>query len=284
VANAAVVARARPKGARRSTAKRWLLPVLVTLFFLSGVSGLIYQVLWLRLLALVFGVTIYAASTVLASFMGGLALGSFLAGRFADRTHRPLRWFGFAEVLVGLSALASPVVLAGVERLYIAAHPLLPQSLASLTLVRFLCSFAVLLVPTTLMGATLPLVIKSSLLRTTGLGERVGLLYGVNTTGAIVGTSLAGFVLLGSVGISTSFWLAAALNLLVGTTAVLVSTAIERTPPRKGQAVRAGSSPVGNPTPRRQGRPPPRPACPGAPAGSCCSCSPCRGSPRWRWR
>jgi spermidine synthase len=277
VANAAVVARARPKGARRSTAKRWLLPVLVTLFFLSGVSGLIYQVLWLRLLALVFGVTIYAASTVLASFMGGLALGSFLAGRFADRTHRPLRWFGFAEVLVGLSALASPVVLAGVERLYIAAHPLLPQSLASLTLVRFLCSFAVLLVPTTLMGATLPLVIKSSLLRTTGLGERVGLLYGVNTTGAIVGTSLAGFVLLGSVGISTSFWLAAALNLLVGTSA-------PRRGVGKGQAVRAGSSPVGNPTPRRQGRPPPRPACPGAPAGSCCSCSPCRGSPRWRWR
>jgi spermidine synthase len=193
------------------------------LFFLSGVSGLIYQALWLRLLALVFGVTIYAASTVLASFMAGLALGSFAAGRLADRVRNPLLWFGIVEGLVGLSALATPPALGAIERLYVALYPSLPPSIAALTLARFLCSFAVLLVPTTLMGATLPLVVKSSLLRNEGLGARVGLLYGTNTAGAIAGTLLAGFVLIGGVGIATSFRLAAALNLLVGVAATLVA-------------------------------------------------------------
>jgi predicted membrane-bound spermidine synthase len=75
---------------------------LTALFFLSGASALIYQVLWLRLLSLVFGVTVYAASTVLASFMSGLALGSFLAGRVADRLTNPLRFLGLVEALMCL--------------------------------------------------------------------------------------------------------------------------------------------------------------------------------------
>ena len=207
----------------RRAAVPWLLPALVALFFLSGVSGLIYQVLWLRLLALVFGVTIYAASTVLASFMGGLALGSYAAGRLVDRAHNPLRWYGVAEVLVGLSALATPAALRGVERLYVALYPALPEGLGAITLVRFLLSSLVLLVPTTLMGATLPIVIKSSLLRAEGLGQRVGLLYATNTAGAIAGTVLAGFVLIGGIGIWGSFLVAAALNVAVGLAAIVAS-------------------------------------------------------------
>ena len=90
---------------------RLLLPLLVVLLFLSGVSALVYQVLWLRLLSLTFGVTTHAASTVLASFMGGLAIGSVVAGRLADRVERPLRLFGGVELLIGLCALATPAVL-----------------------------------------------------------------------------------------------------------------------------------------------------------------------------
>src|SRR2546425_13357212 len=71
-----------------------LLPALSILFFCSGASALIYQMLWLRMTGLVFGVTIYAASTVAASFMAGLALGSMVAGRLADRVRRPLAWVG----------------------------------------------------------------------------------------------------------------------------------------------------------------------------------------------
>ncbi len=67
---------------------------LVPLFFVSGACGLVYQVLWLRLLGLVFGVTVYAASTVWASFMAGLAIGSYIGGRLGDRVRRPLVWFG----------------------------------------------------------------------------------------------------------------------------------------------------------------------------------------------
>jgi hypothetical protein len=78
--------------------RRLPVPLLALLFLGSGVSALIYQVLWLRLLALVFGVTVHAATTVLASFMAGLAIGSAFAGRIADGATQPLRWFGFVEI------------------------------------------------------------------------------------------------------------------------------------------------------------------------------------------
>ena len=142
----------RPSGVR--------LAPLVALFFLSGVSALIYQVLWMRLLALVFGVTIHAASTVLAAFMAGLALGSTAAGRLADRVRRPLVVFAAAEAGVAAAALATPIALAGVEALYVRLHGLLDEWPLVVALVRFALSFAVLVVPTTLMGATLPLVVK----------------------------------------------------------------------------------------------------------------------------
>lgn len=216
------------RGTARAAVSRWLLPTLVLLFFLSGMSGLIYQTLWLRLLALVFGVTVYAASTVLASFMGGLALGSFLAGRLGDRVRNPLLWLGLAETGVGLTALATPLGLSLVEGLYTSLYPALSGAPALLTVGRFLCASAVLLVPTTLMGASLPLIVKSSLFKAEGLGERVGLLYGTNTAGAIVGTLLAGFFLIGNLGIRTSFGIAAALDLFVGLTAIAIALTTAR--------------------------------------------------------
>jgi spermidine synthase len=204
--------------------ERLLLGVLSFLFLLSGASGLIYQVLWLRLLALTFGVTTHAATAVLASFMTGLALGSFAAGRLVDRARRPLLWFGVAELLVGLSALGTRPALDAVQRLYVDLHPSLADQPALHALGRFALSFAVLVVPTTLMGATLPIVIKSSLLKARGLGASVGLLYGVNTAGAIAGTLLCGFVLIGDLGIARSFQIAAANNLAIGALAVLVGS------------------------------------------------------------
>ena len=104
----------------------WLLPALCVLFFCSGVSALIYQVLWLRLLGLVFGVTTYAASTVWASFMAGLALGSLAAGRLADRVRRPLLWFGACELLIGVTALATPLALDTLQQVYVRVYPALP--------------------------------------------------------------------------------------------------------------------------------------------------------------
>lgn len=231
-----------------SARANWLLLVLIALVFCSGASALIYQVLWLRLLALVFGVTAWAVSTVLASFMGGLALGSLAVGRLADRVRNPLRWYGLAELLVGLSALATPGALELVEQGYTALYPALPHALGPLTVVRFVLSFAVLLVPTTLMGATLPLIIRSSLVQTTALGQRASLLYAANTAGAVAGTLLAGFFLVGGTGITAAFLLAAGLNGLVGTAAIATSLVLLQ---QAGQtpATRAASEPVGSASP-----------------------------------
>ena len=201
----------------------WLLPTLTVLLVFSGVCALVYQVLWLRLLSLTFGVTTHAASTVLASFMGGLALGSFIAGRVADRVRRPLFLFGLVELSIGLCALATPAALAMVHGLFVLVASRLPDSVALGTVVRLILSFAVLLVPTALMGATLPIVVKSSLTRLDRIGTRVGLLYAGNTAGAILGAMLAGFYLIPQAGLRRSFLLAASINVLVGLVAILVA-------------------------------------------------------------
>jgi spermidine synthase len=221
----------------------WLLPFLVVLFFGSGTAALIYQVMWLRLLGLVFGVTVYAASTVLASFMAGLAIGSYAAGRIADRARHPLRLFGLAEILVGLSALATPHVLDGLMQLWVRLAPVLPESLAVMTLMRFVSAFAVLIVPTALMGATLPLVVKSAIVRLDGFGPRVGLLYATNTAGAILGALTAGFYLISELGVTASFYIAAGINTAIGLAALAASYAT-RVAPAATPAHPAPAAPV----------------------------------------
>jgi len=185
--------------------------------------ALIYQVLWMRMLGWVFGVTVYAASTVWATFMGGLAIGSVAAGRLADRVRNPLRWFGASEALIGVTAAASPLALAGLQRGYVALYPHLRHTLGALTFARFVIAFAVLIVPTVLMGATLPLVVKASAFRSSALGRQLGVLYGSNALGAIAGTLAAGLYFIPARGISRTFAIAAALNLIVGLTAIVLS-------------------------------------------------------------
>lgn len=201
---------------------RWL-GALSILFFVSGACGLVYQILWLRLLGLVLGVTVYAASTVWASFMGGLALGSIAGGYLGDRVKRPLMWFGAAEILIGASALASPFLLAQLSGLYVRYHTALPSSFMGLTAARAAMSCVVLLVPTLLMGMTMPMVIRSALFQRGDFAKRVGWLYGTNTAGAILGTLVAGLVFIPGLGVSATFQVAAAANLVVGLAAIGLS-------------------------------------------------------------
>ena len=203
-------------------------PVLVrsavlVLFLLSGFSALVYQIVWLRTLSLVFGVTVYAASAVLTSFMGGLALGSWLGGRMADRVRNPLRAFGFVEIGIGASALAVPVVLTLAQTLYGTVHARVPEALALLTLARLVCSGLVLLVPTTLMGGSLPLLSRFVAQSGGTVASRIGVLYAANTAGAILGTVLAGFVLIGGVGVAASTRIAALVNGAVGLAALALA-------------------------------------------------------------
>jgi spermidine synthase len=207
---------------------------LAALFFLSGASGLIYQVLWVRMLALSFGITVYAVTVVLASFMGGLALGSFFGGRAAERIKRPLLAYGIIEIAVALVALTTPYALTALQSVYPAIARAVGENEAILTVVRVALAFAVLAIPTTLMGATLPIIVKSSLARHGDLSGRIGLLYSANTFGAIAGTVIAGFWLIGGIGISASILLAAAVNGLVGA----ISIVLQRTlVPTEGNAM-----------------------------------------------
>ena len=224
-----------PSGSRASGGYDWRLPILSVFFFCSGACALVYQVLWLRLLGLVFGVTTYATSTVWASFMAGLAVGSLAAGYLADRVRRPLRWFGACELLIGGTALATPLALDRLQRIYVGMYPSLSGAMGLLTLIRFGVAFAVLIVPTAMMGATLPLVVKSSARDDRGFGARLGLLYGTNTAGAILGTLAAGLYLIPTRGIQGTFVTAATVNLVVGLCAIAVSAVLPSVAPQRSE-------------------------------------------------
>jgi spermidine synthase len=193
------------------------------LFYLSGIAGLIYQVLWLRRLSLVFGITVYAASTVLAAFMAGLAIGSALSGRVLRRGVSPLAAFGVAELLIGVTGLLSPLLLDAAWFVYAALHDLSPDSLGMLTVARLACSFLILAVPTTMMGITLPLLTAAVSDRERSAATNVSVLYALNTLGAMSGTLLAGYLLIPAIGIQRSFLLAASVNVMVGVVALVLS-------------------------------------------------------------
>jgi spermidine synthase len=201
-----------------SSRSLWL---IAACFVLSGATGLIYEVLWARMLGLVFGATTLAVSAVLAAFMGGLALGSACGGRLAARFERPLRVYGVIEIGIALYALAVPFLFHLIDLLYPFIWQQLHPGFYAFSLWRFLLSFLVLLAPTTLMGATLP-VLSATLLRSDGHGDTsVTRLYACNLFGAIIGTLFAGFLLLPTLGVRHTIWTAATINLLIGLTAII---------------------------------------------------------------
>jgi len=190
-------------------------------FIFSGATGLIYEVLWARMLGLVFGATTLAVSTVLAAFMGGLALGSALAGRLATSIERPLRTYGWLEVGVALYALLVPFMFRWVDNLYALVWQQLHPGFFAFSVWRFVLSCLMLLVPTTLMGATLP-VLSAALLHSSKHNlNSVTRLYACNLAGAIFGTLVAGFVLLPNLGVRTTILITAAINIIIGVTAML---------------------------------------------------------------
>jgi len=193
-----------------STRSRGL--VLFLAFFLSGAVSLVYQVLWTRQLGLVFGVTIQAASTVLACFMGGLAIGSYLAGRWSDRLRNPLRTFAWVEVGIALSALLTPTALTAADRLFVALVPYLDAAPGLTTATRVTLAALVLIVPAVLMGTTYPLVLRAASTTADGIRRQASLLYAVNTTGAIAGVLLGSIWLVPTLGLRRTFLVGAALN------------------------------------------------------------------------
>jgi spermidine synthase len=213
-----------------SKSSLWLVALC---FVLSGATGLIYEVLWARMLGLVFGATTFAISAVLAAFMGGLALGSAWAGKLAARIKRPLRAYGMVEIGVALYALAVPLLFRLVDYFYAFVWEQIHPGFYAFNLWRFVLSGLVLLVPTTLMGATLP-VLSAALLRSSDhKPTAVTRLYTCNLVGAIIGTVAAGFLLLPSFGIRLTIFTAAAINFVVGVAAIIIDRRDERSSPER---------------------------------------------------
>ena len=204
--------------------RRSAIPILVALFFVSGATSLVYQTLWARELHLLFGTSQFAIATVLAAFMGGLAAGGFWMSRRADLIERPLQTYGVLEVAIGLYALAFPLLLSLCSPIFSLLFDIAGSSTVLFGLLQFIVVLALLIVPTTCMGATLPLLARFVTTHIGGVGSRVGMLYGANTFGAVFGVWAAGFWLLPTLGLSRTLMVAVAANGLLGFGAMLLSS------------------------------------------------------------
>lgn len=241
---------------------------IYAMFFLSGACGLVYQIIWMRMMTLVFGVTVYAASAVLTAFMIGLTLGSFYFGRRADRSPRPLVLYGGLEIGIGLFSLLLPFLLGAIEPLFIQIYRALSEGHYHLfSFIRFLLVFPLLLAPTFLMGGTFPLIARQFVRAELSLGRDVGYLYAINTAGAVIGSFAVGFLMLAYVGLWGSTLITAGLNVAVGLCAIALGRRGSEEPrakqapeeePRAKQTEQAqenadvlGSSAAPFPSPRR---------------------------------
>ncbi len=207
---------------------RQISSAVIVCFLVSGAVGLIYEILWIRLLGLVFGHTVFAITTVLASFMGGLGLGSYLFGRIADRSRRLLTFYGLLEIGIGVYCFLLPTFLKWVTTLYLWISRTLDLSYIAFSAVQFLLVALLLVVPTCLMGATLPVLARFFVREESTLGRQVGILYSVNTLGAVFGALLAGYWLVPFLGIQTTIRLAVVMNIGVGSLVLVFDRHLQR--------------------------------------------------------
>ena len=223
--------------ASSKTSFNWTRSLLLVIFLFSGATSLVYETLWSRQLHLVFGVSQLAIATLLAAFMAGLALGGFFAARWAGRIKRPLLVYAGLEAFIGLYALAFPYILQASTPLYLSFWRTYEPSPLGFGIFQFLLQGVLLLPPTILMGATLPVLSRFVARSNEEAGAQIGRLYGANTIGAVIGTGLAGFYLLPTFGLhTTTVWTAAANGVLALAAAALSAGAIPLEKDASGQA------------------------------------------------
>lgn len=206
--------------------------IVAIVFILSGATGLAYEVVWTRQLTTFFGSTLYGVATVLTAFMGGLALGSYLLGRQADRVERPLVIYGLLEIGISIAALLFPLALDVMQpiigKFYVTGGE---NTFYVFSLVRFVVVFLLLLVPTTLMGATLPVLAKAVTREFAQVGRRIGGLYALNTGGAVLGVFFTGFFLLEALGIFRVTLLAVVIDIIIGVACIVMGQKMFRVSP-----------------------------------------------------
>jgi spermidine synthase len=188
--------------------------IVSLLLFVSGLAALVLQTAWLREFRLIFGASTPASAAVLAAFMGGLGLGNLVLGRWADCSASPLRLYAQLEAAVSVTSALTPLLVVLVRAIYIAIGGQETLGLVGATLLRLICTALVLGPSTFLMGGTLPAAARAITLSDDMNRRGVGLLYGLNTFGAVAGAVLSTFVLLEWLGTRATLWAACGVNLL----------------------------------------------------------------------
>jgi predicted membrane-bound spermidine synthase len=212
------------------------IPIILVsvLFFLSGAAGLIYQTVWVRLLELYFGVTLTATTLIVSAYMAGLGLGSLLGGHIAAKSRNTILLYGLIEAGVGAFGIFSPSLINWIGQ----------NTAGSPYILVFFLSFVLLLIPTLLMGMTLPLLTQAFVTHVETSGHVIGLLYGINTLGAAIGALISGYFLMGWFGFAGALLVAAFLNFLIGLSAILFRSRFEIHSEKLFHQASAPSAPV----------------------------------------
>jgi predicted membrane-bound spermidine synthase len=215
------------------------------MFFVSGLAALVYQVLFAKELALVFGSTATATFTVLATFLGGMSIGSLIGGFLARRVSKPVVIYAFVELAIGGFCIVTPMLFSAIQGAYIyLATDLSPESPMLLGL-RVALGAGVLLVPTVLMGITLPLLAQTLNVLGEKLGGSVARLYACNTAGAALGALLASYAVIPALGVNSTTLVAALLNLMVALAALELAKGLGVTAKSPSKSIAGGVSPAG---------------------------------------
>ncbi|MBI4972685.1 MAG: fused MFS/spermidine synthase [Candidatus Omnitrophica bacterium] len=197
--------------------------LLIGLCF-SGAAALIYEVAWTRALSLVMGSTTYALSTMLASFMTGLTVGGYLGGLWADRTKNPAFVFGLLEAGIAVFGVLTFIIIKNLSPVYAWVFYTFHLSFSSFSFAQLILSFLVMLIPTTLMGATFPMVLRARTKDIGEIGRETGDVYSINSLGAVAGSIGAGFFLIPLAGVTITNIVAAGLNLVVAIIILYISS------------------------------------------------------------
>lgn len=199
--------------------------LVIVCFFFSGVAALIYEVVWARQLSLFLGITSYAHTAVITAYMAGLAAGSLYFGRRSDRHPQPLKLYAWLEIGVAVYAAMTPWLFTFLQVAYLTVGDISQIGEMSGHLSRFSIALLALLIPTFLMGGTLPLLVRGFITELPELGKIASRFYGINTLGAMLGTLLAGYLLLPVLGITATIFVGVTTNLGI---AVAVLTMLHR--------------------------------------------------------
>ena len=191
-------------------------------FFISGITALVYEIIWTRQLTLVFGHTVYSVSIVLAAFMAGLGFGSYVWGHKIDRAvgkegeTSPLLVYGRIELLIFATSALLSLIFSEFHIFYAWMHRWLPESPLLFNVLKALLAFLLMFIPATFMGATLPIISKYYVTDNTRLGTQIGYLYSINTLGAAAGCLLTGFIFISNFGVLQTALFASCANLIIG--------------------------------------------------------------------